>query len=150
MKKIILLLLLSSLTVGCGFTPVYVLNDSVNFRIKKVTFEGDEELNNFINIGLKKYALNNNTIGYDVSTDTVYEKKILSKDTKGNAQSFKLKVVVNFIVTANNQSTKYEYTEQSELNNSDDTFELNSYENSIKQNFASSIIEKFILDLSNR
>ena len=150
MKKIILLLLLSSLTVGCGFTPVYVLNDSVNFRIKNVTFEGDEELNNFINIGLKKYALNNNKIGYNISTDTVYEKKILSKDTKGNAQSFKLKVVVNFIVTANNQSTKYEYTEQSELNNSDDTFELNSYENSIKQNFASSIIEKLILDLSNR
>ena len=150
MKKIILLILLSSLTVGCGFTPVYVLNDSVNFRIKNVTFEGDEELNNFINIGLKKYALNNNKIGYNISTDTVYEKKILSKDTKGNAQSFKLKVVVNFIVTANNQSTKYEYTEQSELNNSDDTFELNSYENSIKQNFASSIIEKLILDLSNR
>ena len=151
MKKIAFFLILLIKVQGCGFTPIYVSNENINFQIKSVTYEGDQELNNFINIGLKKYiSKNSDNTNFVVSTTTKYTKEAQSKDTKGNIQSFKVKSSVTFLVTGNNQTFNFTYTEQSDLNNSDDTFELNSYENSIKQNFASSMIEKLLLDLSNR
>ena len=151
MKKIAFLLTLLISFQSCGFTPVYVSNDNINFQIKSVTYEGDQELNNFINIGLKKYiSKNSDKADFTISTTTKYTKEAQSKDTKGNTQSFKVKSTVTFLVTNNNQTFNFIYAEQSDLNNSDDTFEIKSYENSIKQNFASSMIDKLLLDLSNR
>ena len=151
MKKIAFLLTLLISFQSCGFTPVYVSNNSINFQIKSIAYEGDQELNNYINISLKKYiSKNSDNAGFAISAATKYTKEAQSKDKKGNTQSFKVKSSVTFLVTGNNQTFNFTYTEQSDLNNSDDTFELKSYENSIKQNFASSMVEKLLLDLSNR
>ena len=151
MKKINFFLTLLILIQGCGFTPVYISNDSVNFNIENVTYEGDQELNNYIKIGLKKYnSKNSDNANFKISAKTNYTKLAQSKDTKGNTQTFKVQSTVAFLVINNNQSFKLIYSEQSEMNNSDDTFELNSLENTIKQNFASSMVDKLILDLSSR
>ena len=151
MKKIAFILTLLITFQSCGFTPVYVSNNKINFQIKSVTYEGDQELNNHINIGLKKYiSKNSDNADFTISATTKYAKETQSKDAKGNIKSFKVKSSVTFLITGNNKNFNLIYTEQSDLNNSDDTFELKSYENSIKQNFASSMVEKLILDLSNR
>lgn len=151
MKKIVLFLSLLILIQNCGFTPVYVSNKKVNFEIKEINFKGNQELNNFINIGLKRYITKNNQKNsFKISVITDYNKEIQSKDTKGNAQSFKVKGSVTFIVTGNNKKFNFIYSEQADINNIEDTFELNSYESSIKQNFASSMIDKLILDLSDK
>ena len=151
MKKISFLLVLIILIQGCGFTPVYVSNDNINFRIESVASEGDRELNNYINIGLKKYiSRNSDNKDYKIYFLSNYSKQAQSKDAKGNTQSFRVESSVTFKVTRDNQTFDLTYSEQSDLNNSSDTFELKSYENSIKQNFASSMVEKLLLDLSNR
>ena len=151
MKKISFLFVLIILIQGCGFTPVYVSNDNVNFKIESVTSEGDQELNNYINIGLKKYiSKDTNNTNYKISFVSNYSKQTQSKDAKGNTQSFKIESFITFKVSGNNETFNLTYSEQSDLNNLDDTFELKTYENSIKQNFASSIIEKLLLDLSNK
>ena len=151
MKKISLLLVLIILIQGCGFTPVYVSNENINFKIESITFEGDQELNNYIHIGLKKYiSKETNITNFKISTKSKYSKQAQSKNAKGNIQSFKIASSVTFKITESNQTFSLTYSEQSDLNNSDDTFELKSYENSIKQNFASSMVEKLLLDLSSR
>ena len=151
MKKISFLLALIISIQSCGFTPVYISNDNVNFKIESVTFEGDQELNNYINIGLKKYiSKGSSNSNYKIYSVSKYSKQAQSKDAKGNTQSFKVEGSITFKVTGNNQTFNLTYSEQSDLNNLDDTFELKSYENSIKQNFASSMVEKLILDLSNK
>ncbi|WP_440908845.1 hypothetical protein [Candidatus Pelagibacter sp.] len=151
MKKINFFLTLLILIQGCGFTPVYISSDSVNFNIENVTYEGDQEINNYIKIGLKKYnAKNSDKANFKISAKTNYTKIAQSKDTKGNTQTFKVQSTVAFLVINNNQSFELIYSEQSEMNNSDDTFELKSLENTIKQNFASSMVDKLILDLSSR
>lgn len=151
MKKIVLFLSLLILIQNCGFTPVYVSNKNVNFEIKEINFKGNQELNNFLNIGLKRYMTENNQkSSFKISVITDYNKEIQSKDTKGNAQSFRVKGSVTFIVTGNNKKFNFIYSEQADINNIEDTFELNSYESSIKQNFAFSMIDKLILDLSNK
>lgn len=151
MKKIVFFLSLLILIQNCGFTPVYVSNKNVNFEIKEINFKGNQELNKFLNIGLKRYMTKSNQKNsFQISVITDYNKEIQSKDTKGNAQSFRAKGLVTFIVTGNNQKFNFIYSEQADINNIEDTFELNSYESSIKQNFASSMIDKLILDLSNK
>ena len=151
MKKIAFLLVLIISFQGCGFAPVYTSNDNINFKIESVTFDGDQELNNYVNIGLKKYiSKESDNTSYKISSLSKYSKQAQSKDAKGNIQSFKVDSSITFKVTGNNQSFNLIYSEQSDLNNSDDTFELKSYESSIKQNFASSMVEKLILDLSSR
>ena len=151
MKKISFLLFLIIFIQGCGFTPVYVSNENINFRIESINFEGDQELNNYINIGLKKYiSKESNVKNLKISTKSSYSKQAQSKNAKGNIQTFKVESSTTFRVTINDQTFDLVYSEQSDMNNSDDTFELKSYENSIKQNFASSMVEKLILDLSNR
>ena len=152
MKKISFLLVLIISIQGCGFTPVYVSNNNnINFKIENITFEGDQELNNYININLKKYiSKDSNSTNFKISTTSSYSKLAQSKDAKGNIQSFKVESFITFKVSGDNQTFDLIYSEQSDLNNSDDTFELKSYESSIKQNFASSVVEKLLLDLSNR
>ena len=151
MKKIVFYFTLLISIQSCGFTPVYISNDKINFKIESVIYEGDQESNNYINIGLKKYiSKNSDEEKLKISTKTYYKKQAQSKDIKGNTQTFKVESSVTFVVTGNDQTFNFIYSEKSDLNNSDDTFELNTYENSIKQNFASSMVEKLILDLSNR
>ena len=151
MKKISLLLVLIISIQGCGFTPVYVSSENVNFKIESITFEGDQELNNYINIGLKRYiSKKSSNSNYKISSLNRYSKQAQSKDAKGNIQSFRVESSIIFKVTRNNQTFDLTYSEQSDLNNLDDTFELKSYESSIKQNFASSMVDKLILDLSSR
>ena len=151
MKKIAFILSLLILIQNCGFTPVYVSNNDTNINIESITYEGDQELNNYINIGLKKYISKTpNNTSFKIISQTDYKKQAQSRDTKGNIQSFKVESSVTFLITGKSQSFNLVYTEKSDLNNSDDTFELKSYENSIKQNFASSMVEKLLLDLSSR
>ena len=151
MKKITFLFTLLILTQSCGFSPIYVSKDNINFNIEIITYKGDQELNNYIDIGLKKYvSKNSNNKTFKISTISSYTKQAQSRDAKGNTQSFKVGTSVTFMVTEDDQTLNFSYTEQADLNNSNDTFELNSYENTIKQNFASSIVEKLVLDLLNR
>ena len=76
MKKISFLLMLMISIQGCGFTPVYTSNDNVNFKIESVTFEGDQELNNYINIGLKKYiSKDSNNSNFKISAISSYSKR---------------------------------------------------------------------------
>ena len=151
MKKIALLLALLISVQSCGFTPIYVSNNNIDFKIESVIFEGDQELNNYINIRLKKYiSKDSNDSNFKISTISSYSKQVQSRDAKGNIQSFKIESSVTFKIIVNNETFNLIYSEQSDLNNSDDTFELKSYENSIKQNFASSMVEKLLLDLSSR
>ena len=108
MKKIAFFLILLILIQSCGFTPVYVSNERVNFNIESVTYEGDQELNNYIKIRLKKYnSKNSNNTKFKISAKTNYTKKAQSKDSKGNIQSFKVESSVTFLITGNKSKKGY-------------------------------------------
>ena len=97
MKKISYLLTLLILFQSCGFTPVYVSNDNANFKIESVTFKGDQELNNYIKIGLKKYiSKKSSNSNYKISSYSEYSKQAQSKNAKGNIQSFRVKSSITF------------------------------------------------------
>ena len=91
-------------------------------------------------------SLSDNEINLKIST--FYEKNILSKNKKGEATKFLIKKTINFEVTNPEYKKNYSFNNETTINNINDKFELNNYENSIIENFISSKIEEFVLKLS--
>ena len=145
LKKNIIILTLIFFLANCGFTPIYLKNDNVNFSIEQIEFTGDRDLNNFLKINLDRYKnqKNDNKISLDV--ETKYEKNILSKDGTGKISSYQLNAEAIFIIKSTNK--KIRIKEKKILESNDDKFEEAKNEKSIKQSFANSISNKLISEL---
>jgi hypothetical protein len=145
LKKNIIILSLILFLTNCGFTPIYLKNNNLNFSIEQIKYTGDRDLNNFLKINLDRYKnekINNKIF---LTGDTKYEKNILSKDGTGKITSYKLKVEVTFVVKSTNK--KIRISEKKIIDSMDDKFEEARYEKSIKKGFAYSISNKLISEL---
>ena len=145
LKKNIIILSLILFLTNCGFTPIYLKNNNLNFSIEQIKYTGDRDLNNFLKINLDRYKnekINNKIF---LNGETKYEKNILSKDSTGKITSYQLKVEVTFVVESTNN--KIIISEKKIINSMDDKFEEARYEKSIKQSFAYSISSKLISEL---
>ena len=145
LKKNIIILSLILFLTNCGFTPIYLKNNNLNFSIEQIKYTGDRDLNNFLKINLDRYKnekINNKIF---LNGETKYEKNILSKDGTGKITSYQLKVEVTFVVESTNK--KIRISEKKIMDSMDDKFEEARYEKSIKQSFAYSISSKLISEL---
>ena len=143
-KNIILVSLIFFLT-NCGFTPIYIKNNNINFSIERINYTGDRELNNFLKTNLKKYKNEKSENKIFVDVESKYEKIILSKDGAGEVSNYQLRAEVIFLIKSTNKKIKI--VEKSVMKSISDKFEEESNETSIKENFASSISYKFASEL---
>ena len=145
LKKNIIILSIILFLTNCGFTPIYLQSNDLNFSIEQIKYTGDRDLNNFLKINLERYKnekINNKIF---LTSETKYEKNILSKDGTGKITSYQLKVEVIFVVKSTNK--KIRISEKKNIDSMDDKFEEARYERIIKQNFASSIANKLSWEL---
>ena len=144
LKKNIINLFLILFLTNCGFTPIYLEKNNINFSIEQIEYKGDRDFNNFLKVNLNKYKNeNDNKIFLDVNT--IYKKKILSKDSTGKITSYQLEIEALFIVKSTNK--KIRISEKKIIDSRDDKFEETRYEKSIKQSFAYSISNKLVSEL---
>ena len=148
MKNKLLIFLLIFLT-NCGYTPIYQNIKSSDLSVNIVSTNGNEEMNSLIKNELELYFNKESKNKYDVSMNTNYEKKIISKNNSGATSSYQLLVETNFTIITKNKKNNFLFTEKINIENNPDSFTQNSYEDIIKRNFASSIREKLIMKLSN-
>ena len=145
LKKNITILFLVLFLTNCGFTPIHLKNNDVNFSIEQINYNGDRDLNNFLKVNLDRYKnekINNKVF---INVETKYEKNVLSKDSTGKVTSFQLKVEAIFLIKSTNKRIKI--TEKKNMDSMDDKYEEARYEKSIKQSFAYSISNKLISEL---
>ena len=142
LKKNIILFSLILVLSSCGFTPIYVKKNGLQFSIEQVNYSGDRELNNFLKINLNRYK--NEKIDNKISIDanSTYKKIILSKDGAGEVTNYQLVTEVIFLIKSTNRTIKI--SENKIIKSIEDKFEETKYERSIKQSFASSISNKLI------
>jgi len=145
LKKNIIILSLILFLTNCGFTPIYLKNNNLNFSIEQIKYTGDRDLNNFLKINLDRYKNEKIDNKIFLTSETKYEKNILSKDGTGKITSYQLKVEVTFVVESTNK--KIRISEKKIMDSMDDKFEEARYEKSIKQSFAYSISSKLISEL---
>ena len=144
-KKKILSIFVFLFLTSCGFTTIY-LNNNTNFSIEQVDFTGDRQLNNFLKINLNRFKNKESNNKINIKVRSEYEKIILSKDSTGEASNYQIEAKVIFFISQSN--TKIQITEKKIMESMSDKFEEVKYEKSIKQNFADSITNKLALELS--
>ena len=149
-KQIILLLLL--LLSSCGYEAIYSKKNSVNynFSVSELNFVGDRTVNLKIKEKLNNYAQAKKDKDFILRISSTSEKVILSKNTAGDATSFKNSVSVNVEVLMNNKfKSNFIILESFNYNNISNKFNLKKYEEEIKNNLAGTASDKLIFKLSN-
>ena len=143
-KKLVIISLIFVLT-SCGFTPIYLKNNNVNFSIEQVSYTGDRELNNFLKTNLNQYKNKDVDNKIYIEAKSEYNKIVLSKDGTGEVTNYELVAEVIFLIKSSNKEIKI--SEKKIMSSMTDKFEETKYERSIKQSFASSIAYKLISKL---
>ena len=142
-KKFTTVIALIILT-GCGFTPMHSKKNNTNFSIEQINFSGERELNNFLKIGLTRYKSSSDKKFFiDVESD--FSKNIVTKDITGKVTNYELVANVTFKLKS---SKEIEFSEKKIIENLNDNFEQTKKERSVKQIFATSIINKLINQLN--
>ena len=142
---IILLLFLSS----CGYSAIYKNIKSNSLMLNIIGAQGNVEMNNLIKNELELYSNPEAVKKFDININTLYEKKIISKNSSGVVTNYQLSTSVEFTVIDNEKEKKILFLEKFKIENNPDSFEQKKYENIIKKNFANIIREKLILKLSS-
>jgi len=105
-KKNTIIISLMFILTSCGFTPIYLNNNNINFSIEQVDYIGDKELNNFLKIQLNKYKKKDVDDKIYIEVNSVYNKNVLSKNEAGEATNYELKVDVTFLIKSTNKKIK--------------------------------------------
>ena len=146
MKNKILVSFLILVFTGCGFTPMYNNYSKLDYNISIDEKKGDRFINNIINNEIRRISNSDSKNQLNIKIDTTFEKIVVTKDTKGSVSEYKLNAKT-IVVLENLNNKSLEFNESQNLKNISDVFQQKNYENTIKRNFAFSIVRKFNLSL---
>ena len=145
-KKIIILFFILTMH-GCGFNPIYNSSNETKYKISINKMSGDDFINNIIRNEIYKSSNKNSKKTLEININTIYEKVILSNDTKGSPSEFQLIANTELQVIINNKTIINNYVEKQIIKNTSDSYGQKNYEENIKENFAASISRKFNIKL---
>jgi outer membrane lipopolysaccharide assembly protein LptE/RlpB len=152
MLKKFLLLILLIVNTSCGYEATNSKKKllSSNFSINQLIFYGDREINRKLKQQLSRYMQTKNIKIFDLEIESDATKTIVSKDSKGNAKNFNLNVdILIKIKRTNHQDIKLLLNESFKYNNNEDKFELQRYEQGLKNNLSEIIVRRIVSKLSN-
>ena len=149
MKKIIFNIFIVFFLSNCGFSPIYLQEKNVNYNVQIGNVEGDRYINSIIVSQLNR---NNNDASINkinININTEYKKTINSKNATGAAASYELISITLLDITKNNITEKLEITKKFIMDKNDNSFDQDNYEKTIKETFASSIVEQLRYKLNS-
>ena len=128
---------------GCGYTPIYKVNQKSNFGLDAIIFSGDKKIGRKIEKNLEKFRSNETKNIFDASFVSSKTREVATKDKKGNPSSFKLviKVKLNLINKTSKKTVEKNFLRESTFDSMDNKFELDQYANSIEKNMIFNILE---------
>tara|TARA_Y100001935_G_scaffold57834_1_gene48382 strand:+ start:190 stop:648 length:459 start_codon:yes stop_codon:yes gene_type:complete len=148
MKFKVFLLFFLILLNSCSYKPLFY-DEKIIFDISEIKIEGDKKLNNKIERNLQKKISNSNPNKiFKLKIITNKERKITSKDSSGNPESFRLTIITNLIVEDDKKNVKnFSYNKSQEYVSRDNKFDLKNYEKKIEDNLIIQISNEIILAL---
>jgi outer membrane lipopolysaccharide assembly protein LptE/RlpB len=150
MKKIFFLLLIIFLFNSCGYKPQFGEKQKINFFIESVEFKStDRELAQLIKSNLNRYMENKDGNNFIIETTIDYQKRPISKNTKGQIEEYELLTFIKFTTMINDKIEVLEINEKNNMINFDNEFEEIRFERNVKKSMSNSITSKLILWLIN-
>lgn len=148
MKKLIIFLIII-LIPGCGFEPIYSTKNNLDYKLNTIERKGDSSIDNLIATELQRLSNDQSNKLIDIVINTSYEKKIISKDSKGSVSDYQININTKFLIIFKEKELKFQFSDKQNIKNISDIFEQKNYENIIKNNFANSAVRKLNLELIN-
>jgi len=148
MKKILIFLLL--FISSCGYQPLYV-NDIKNIEFSKITFSGEENIGKKIinSLSIKENTLNKNLDKLDVNI--TYNIEETSKNSLGQITTLRSTINVNFTTRNENKNVETRnFSKNFSYQNKENKFELINYQNNIKNNLITELIQDIRLYLNTK
>ena len=133
----------------CGFSPVYKNLKGSNFKLIITEKNGDKRINNIIEREIKRNTASNEKNIYYIKINTDYKKNIISKDSKGLASNYQIKLKATFQIQNDSVNKEIIFEEKQNMKKISDNFDEKNYENTIKNNFGLSVVNKLKLELLN-
>ena len=146
MKKS-LIPILFLIVASCGFTPIYNTSEKVDYNINLIEAKGDGVINNKIISEISRLTNKNSKKIFNIKLNTNYSKLIISKDAKGSPTNFEISVDSNFNIEYENNERDINIKEKQNIKKIADIFEQRNYEDTLKNNFAISIVNKLNIEL---
>ena len=141
------LLILLFFLNGCGFKPILSGSD-YNFLIQVDNMSGDGQINSKIENKLK--VLDGTKRLFKLSLDSIENKNILSKDSKGDPNILELVINLNYQLSENGEMLiNRSITQRSSYNNISDKFELSKSEDILKDNLVENLVSDIINSATN-
>ena len=81
---------------SCSYSPILV-NENYNFKFIKITFNGNNEVNEIINSNLKQKG--SGEVEFEIIFYSERNREILTSDAKGDPNTYQLNIKVDYIVS---------------------------------------------------
>ena len=149
MKKIIVVFLL--ILTSCGYQPLYKTDQNIkSLNISEVIFSGDKKINNVIYQKLPIVLVKNDESLNKLSLESKKEIKITSKNSKGQALSYRTIIKVKILVLNNNGDILDQKIVQKNFsyNADENKFKFKEYQNKIEENLIDRIVEDIMVHLT--
>ena len=148
MKKILIVFLLILTT--CGYQPIYKANENTkNININEIIYSGDRKINDKIYSKLPFVLVKNDENLNKLSLESKKEIKITSKDSKGQAVSYRTTINVKILILNNNADVIDQKVIQKNFsyNSDENKFKFKEYQNKIEENLINGIVDDIIIHL---
>ena len=149
MKKIFIVFLL--ILTSCGYQPLYKTNQNIiNLNINEVIFSGDQKINDVIFRELPFILVKNDESLNKLSLESKKEIKITSKNSKGQALSYRTIIKVKILVLNSNGDILDQKIVQKNFsyNADENKFKFKEYQDKIEKNLIDTIVEDVIIHLT--
>ena len=147
-KKVLILVFILNFLSSCEYKPIYSSSNKSNYHIIITDFSGDKKLNKFIIENLRRNNKKNSVEIINIKINSEYSREILAKNTLGSTTDYQARAVTKFEINKNEIIEELIVDEKFNYQKISDSYEEKSYEQTIKNNLASSISQKLILRLS--
>lgn len=148
--KTLILLLIFTIT-SCSYKPIFS-EKNYNFGIEKIELKGEKEINRVIKnrLELIKRINQKNKKQYKLKVETEKDRKIISKDSKGDPVKFEFIIFATVeILEGKNILTKKEIKRNNIYNNDSDKFKLEQKERIIVNNLSRIVTDEIISVIMN-
>ena len=149
LKKLFLILILLNVLQGCGYSPMYSVNNKLMINIEEINSDGDWELNNYIKSSLRRHSSDDKTEKFKIKLDTIYNKSSIEKDSAGNTTKYLFEIEANVNINSTKINKNFLFKEKFTMDNFEDSLVEKNYESSNKKNIANLIVDKLIVQLAN-
>ena len=149
MKKIFIVFLL--ILASCGYQPLYKTDQNIkNLNISEVIYFGDQKINDVIYQKLPIVLVKNDESLNKLSLESKKEIKITSKNSKGQALSYRTIIKVKILVLNSNGDILDQKIVQKNFsyNADENKFKFKEYQDKIEKNLIDTIVEDVIIHLT--